>query len=142
MELEHPKRKRCRQEEFQETKDDHERDSDVEDQIYRHNGLRLDPDLYPRVPSHLFPDATLYGWTFTGSSDVDRVEYFQMELDHAIVNLDFYYTSGTVQTMKIDPTEGQVKLFGKGKQLLPSVYVKVLQRPLCHTDLRYGRRMG
>ena len=141
MELDRPQKKRCRQEGFQENKDYHKEVSYDKDQIHRYNGLRLDPTLYPRVSSHLFPDATLYGWTFTGSSNVDCVEYFQKESDRGVVKLDFYYTSGTVQTMKIDPTEGQVKLFGKGKQLLPSVYIKVLQYPLFHTDLRYGRRM-
>jgi hypothetical protein len=142
MEFDRVQKKRHCPIEFQKSKDDFPQDCGYDkSQIDRYNGRRLNRALNQRVPNHLFPDATLYAWEFTGSSEADQVEYFQKNLGHGRVKLDFYFTEGTVKTVKIDPIEGDVELFGKGKQLLPSVYIKILQTPLSHTDIRYGRRM-
>ena len=135
------KKRRCPTD-FQKSKEDFVQDFDCDERkVDRYNLRRLNPALNKRVSNHLFPDATLYAWEFTGSSEAEQVEYFQKDSKHGLVKLDFHFSLGTVKTVRIDPIEGEVQLFGKGKQLLPSVYLKILQMPLFHTDSRYGRRM-
>lgn len=106
----------------------------------RYNGRR--PNYYGRrVSSHHFPDATRYGWTFTGSCEGGRAEFFETDFSaHGTVKLDFYYTTGTVKTVLDHPRQGVTQLFATGESLTPEMYVAILQNPRHHTGNRYQRR--
>ena len=122
----------------------------------RYNGLRPDymhTSAGGRVPLELYPDPTLFGWTFTGSSEASRVEFFERAADDGsgdVVKLDFYYSTGTVKTSLHHPTAGRpTQLFGRagnanGPQpaITPEQYVEVLRNPRSHTGGRYHTRSG
>lgn len=122
----------------------------------RYNGLRPDnmhASAGGRVPFELYPDPTLFGWTFTGSSEASRVEFFERAADDGsgdVVKLDFYYSTGTVKTSLHHPTAGRpTQLFGRagnanGPQpaITPEQYVEVLRNPRAHTGGRYHTRSG
>ena len=124
----------------------------------RYNGLRPDymnTSAGGRVPSELYPDPTLFGWTFTGSSEASRVEFFERAAEDGsasgdVVKLDFYYSTGTVKTSLHHPTAGRpTQLFGRagdnasnGPQpaITPEQFVEVLRNPRAHTGGRYHTR--
>ena len=86
-----------------------------------------------------FPDATKYGWSFTGSAD-NVVEFFQKKTeDGTLVKLDFYFTTGTVKTSLNHPTKGKTQLFAK-MGVTPDMYVEILMNPRVHTNVRYQRK--
>ena len=106
----------------------------------RYNGRR--PNYRgQRVSEWDYPDATEFGWTFTGSCEGGRAEFFEKDFaQHGIVKLDFYYTTGTVKTVLDHPRQGVTQLFAKGDTLSPEMYRAILQNPRHHTGNRYHRR--
>lgn len=95
-----------------------------------------------RVDSANYPDPTHFGWTFTGSCEGGRAEFFEKDFaQHGVVKLDFYYTTGTVKTVLDHPRQGVTQLFGKGADLSPELYRAILENPRVHTDVRYHRRI-
>jgi len=102
----------------------------------RYNGQRP-ADLSKRVPG--FPDATEYGWIFTGSAD-NVVEFFQKTMmDGTLVKLDFYFTTGTVKTSLKHPNQGKTQMFAK-EGVTPDLYVQILKNPRVHTGSRYKNK--
>lgn len=104
----------------------------------RYNRIRPDYEGQ-RVNERLYPDPTTYGWTFTGSQQASRVEFFERPMNVGLVKLDFYYTTGTVKTTLYHPTTGPNQLFRGG--LTPEQYVAVLNNPRAHTNQGYRRRV-
>ena len=106
----------------------------------RYNGRR--PDYRgQRVSSRDYPDPTAFGWTFTGSCEGGRAEFFEKDFSqHGVVKLDFYYTTGTVKTVLDHPRQGVTQLFAKGNRLSPGMYRAILQNPRHHTGNRYHRK--
>ena len=104
----------------------------------RHNGVR--PTYYgDRVSPTDYPDATMFGWTFTGSVEASKVEFFEVDVgEGVIVKMDFYYTSATVKTSMLHPKQGHTQLFGK--RVTPDVYRQILEDPRAHTGVRYQRK--
>jgi hypothetical protein len=101
-----------------------------QEQLRRYNYQRPSYDvLQKRVGWNLYPDATEFGWTFTGSWDV--TEFFEKEN----VKLDWYFTTATVKTSLDHPTQGKTQLFGN--QVDPQQYLDILQNPRAHTGHRY-----
>mmetsp|Transcript_9491 Transcript_9491/g.19084 ORF Transcript_9491/g.19084 Transcript_9491/m.19084 type:complete len:759 (-) Transcript_9491:2242-4518(-) len=104
----------------------------------RYNHIRPDYEEQ-RVNEQLYPDATSFGWTFTGSQQASRVEFFEKTLNIGLVKLDFYYTTGTVKTTLYHPSTGRNQLFRGG--LNPEQYAAVLNNPRAHTNQGYRRRV-
>lgn len=105
----------------------------------RYNGRR--PTDGRRVSYEHYPDPTNYGWTFTGSCNGGRAEFFEKDFGSmGIVKLDFYYTTGTVKTVLDHPRQGVTQLFAKGDDLSPELYRQILVNPREHTNVRYHRR--
>ncbi len=100
----------------------------------RYNSLRPNYDN-KRVCLTAFPDPTAYGWTFTGSSEKSRVEFFEKEMNLGLIKLDFYYTTGTVKTTLVHPTTGANSLFRN--TVTPEIYIQILQNPRSHTNRGY-----
>jgi len=99
----------------------------------RDNGQRP-TDLSKRVPLSEYPDATDFGWTFTGSND-NVVEFFENDDG---VKLDWYFTTATVKTSLDHPTQGKTQLFGA--RVTPNTYLEILLNPRAHTNERYHTR--
>mmetsp|Transcript_23792 Transcript_23792/g.27521 ORF Transcript_23792/g.27521 Transcript_23792/m.27521 type:complete len:447 (+) Transcript_23792:107-1447(+) len=99
----------------------------------RYNGQRPDSNvLKRRVPFDEYPDATEFGWTFTGSWDA--VEFFEKD----DIKLDWYFTTATVKTSLEHPTQGKTQLFRKSVDKI--LYREILENPRVHTDQGYQRR--
>lgn len=103
----------------------------------RYNGIRPNYDGQ-RISQELYPDATTFGWTFTGSVEESRVEFYEKRLNMGIVKLDFYYTTGTIKTVLQHPTSGRNQLFRA--QVSPEQYTAILMNPRAHTGQGYRRR--
>lgn len=104
----------------------------------RRNSVR--PAAGTRVPREQYPDAADFGWTFTGSAEASRVEFFERNFpQHGLVKLDFYYTTGTVKTVMDHPRQGTTQLFARGDNLSPDTYKAILRNPRHHTGVRYQR---
>jgi len=102
----------------------------------RYNGKR--PTVGNRVNYSDYPDPTNYGWTFTGSCNGGRAEFYEKDFaEHGIVKLDFYYTTGTIKTVLDHPRQGVTQLFAKGSDLSPALFRKILENPRAHTNVRY-----
>jgi hypothetical protein len=97
----------------------------------RYNGQRP-RDLSNRVDFNLYPDATQFGWEFTGSSGV--TEFFQKDG----VKLDWYFTTATMKTSLDHPKQGRTQLFAG--QVDPNTYRAILENPRAHTGKRYHRK--
>ena len=107
----------------------------------RYNNMKPSYFPYARVPERLYPDpSSTGGWKFTGSSEKEKAEFYEMESDHGLVQLNFYYTSGTIKVVLMHDVDGEVQLFKKGRSLLPDIYKLVLQDPITYTDTKYRRR--
>jgi len=103
----------------------------------RYNNIR--PNYHGnRVNTLHYPDPTRYNWTFTGSNEEGRVEFFEKTLNFGLVKLDFYYTTGTVKTTLVHPTTGPNCLFRN--TVNPDVYIQILQNPRVHTNRGYRSR--
>jgi len=99
----------------------------------RYNGIRPNNImLQNRVSWKDYPDATEFGWVFTGSSDV--TEFFEKDG----IKLDWYFTTATVKTAMDHPTQGKTQLFRR--QVDAGLYRKILENPRIHTDQGYQRR--
>lgn len=96
----------------------------------RYNNMRPNYNLFPRVQYGWYPEPSNFGWRFTGSCEVDKVEYYEREVENGIVYLDFYFMTGTARTIVNHRIDGQITLFGRGKSLLPDVYQKILLNPM------------
>jgi hypothetical protein len=97
----------------------------------RYNGQRP-LDTSQRVSWNDYPDATEFGWTFTGSHEESRVEFFERD---GIIKLDWYYTTATVKTSLDHPKQGRTQLFAS--QVTPELYLQILLEPRAHTGQRY-----
>jgi hypothetical protein len=110
----------------------------------RYNGLRIphyNQRHQRRVSLEDYPDPTDFNWIFTGSSEASCVEFFEMTTDDGVlVKLDFYYTTGTVKTSLVHPTQGPTQLFGRGSAVSPQLYRDILAYPRVHTNVRYQTR--
>ena len=115
----------------------------VEDTGYRYNGKRPEEIMRYENTGRLggFPDASNYGWSFTGSNPLSRVEFFEKTFndDYSLVKLDWYYTTATVKTSLEHPRQGKTQLFAKSG-VTPELYVQILENPRVHTDRRYQRK--
>ena len=109
-------------------------------------GLRYNekrPDYHgTRVSLQDFPDPSMYGWTFTGSQEASKVEFFEKRLnDGSICKMDFYYTTATVKTTLYHPVQQRrTQLFRRCLGSDPDIYVQILKNPRYHSDLGYNRR--
>lgn len=111
-------------------------------QKLRYNNIIPDFQTYNRLrtPERLFPQPANFGWTFTGSSEKDVVEFYEKESELGRVLLDFYFASGTIRVVLVHDEEGEMLLFKKGKSLLPDIYRNVLDDPIANTDAKFRRR--
>ena len=101
----------------------------------RGNGIRPF-DITHHVPLELYPDPVEFGWIFTGSNEVSRVEFFEKDG----VKLDWYYTTATLKTSLDHPKQGKTQLFLSGNNMDPEVYIRVLLDPRAHTGQRYHQK--
>ena len=121
-------------------------------QSLRYNNIRPNYTVHHRVPERLYPDPTKYGWKFTGSTAgatvsaraQDMAEFFERESEHGRIHLDFYFHSGTIQVVLMNPNPndlegGEMQLFKKGRSLLPDIYRNVLDDPILNTDAKFRR---
>lgn len=108
---------------------------------HRYNGQRPEQMLGVHVERlEQYPDATVFGWTFTGSNAQSRVEFFERLFEDTLVKLDFYYSTGTVKTSMEHPRQGKTQLFCDQDQITPDLYAEILKNPRVHTDgQRYQR---
>ena len=91
-----------------------------------------------RVSLSEFPDPSMYGWTFTGSSEQSKVEFFEKNVNLGLVKLDFYYTTATVKTTLVHPSTGRNSLFRN--TVTPDIYRQILMNPRSHTNRGYRDR--
>jgi hypothetical protein len=101
----------------------------------RYNGMRP-PPAARRIPN--LPDATVYDWSFTGSTDT--CEFFEKTFSYGLVKLDFYFTTGTIKTSLNHPTKGRTQLFANRDAITPELYTEILLDPRAHTNVRYQTR--
>lgn len=111
----------------------------------RYNNMKPDyiSGAYKRVPERLFPDPSKFGWEFTGSSEEEKVEFYERQSEHGPILLNFYVTSGSIKVVLIRQEEGEImpiQLFKKGRSLLPDIYKNVLVDPIMNTDSKYRRK--
>lgn len=98
----------------------------------RYNHLRLH-FRNTRDPFHLYPDPTLYGWEFTGSSEQRQTEFFERRIGNETVLLDLSLCHGTIETVLDSPNSNPRILFVSSGVFQPEVYVRVLQSPKHNT---------
>jgi len=93
----------------------------------RENGVRADY-RGNRLDDHDYPDATAYGWKFTGSLESSCVEFFEQRTNNGgRVRMDFSYATGSVVTILDHPTTGSNPLFcGRAS---PDLYKQILLNP-------------
>jgi hypothetical protein len=104
----------------------------------RYNNIRPNYNNNTRVHTTSYPDATTYGWNFTGSCEQSKVEFFEKNVNLGIVKLDFYYTTATVKTTLCHASTGRNSLFRN--TVSPQVYVQILENPRSHTNRGYRKR--
>ena len=87
------------------------------------------------VDIRLYPDPTVFDWTFTES--LGATEFFEKrdELSGGLFKLDWYFTTATAKTSLNHPTQGKTQLFGKVAD--PDTYCRILENPRAHTGNRY-----
>jgi hypothetical protein len=118
----------------------------IEDEPPSQRGIRYNekrPDYHgERVSQDTFPDPTVYGWSFTGSHEPSKVEFFEKRLnDGSICKMDFYYTTATVGTTLHHPVQQRrTKLFRRCLKADPDIFVQILKNPRYHSSLGYARR--
>jgi hypothetical protein len=110
---------------------------------HRYNGERPEELMSYGPVNRLegFPDPTEYGWTFTGSSAVSCVEFFEkVGDDNKLMKLDWFYTTGTIKTSIDHPRQGKTQMFAKAG-VTPELFRQILENPRVHTDVqRYQRK--
>jgi hypothetical protein len=121
----------------QETRTAHDQ-GQVKSRAQRYNGKR--PNHYgQRVSIIDYPDPSNYGWTFTGSVEDSRVEFYEQNLNLGTVKMDFYFTTGTVKTILEHPTTGVNQLFRRCLAT-PEMFQQILGNPRVHTSIGYRTR--
>ena len=104
----------------------------------RYNGIR--PNYNDeRVNIELYPDPSYFGWTFTGSVEESKVEFFEKRTNIGLTKMDWYYTTGTIKTILDHPTTGRNALF-RGT-VSPEQFVSICKNPRAHTTRGYRRRV-
>ena len=119
-----------------------------------------------RVNYDDYPDPTVYQWSFTGSSSNENesdenhnynnveveeeislypIEYFEKDFGNeiGIIQLDFYYTIGMIQTYLVHPYDGRMDLFttrSTPKKLSTDSYRKILKDPRSYNNERYKKK--
>ncbi|KAL3775496.1 hypothetical protein ACHAW5_000241 [Stephanodiscus triporus] len=109
---------------------------------HRYNGKRPEEILRNADVGRLgrYPDATEYGWTFTGSNPASHVEFFEKTFDDGkLIKVDWYYTAATIKTAMDHPRQGKTQMFAKAG-VTPDLYVQILENPRIHTDQRYQKK--
>lgn len=103
----------------------------------RYNGRRPTYKGSGRISYDNYPDPAAYRWSFTGSSETNCVEFFEKDYGKTgVIQLDFYYTKGTVRTVLKHPKKGKKQLYSGGKKIGPTLYKKILMDPRTHIDRR------
>ena len=100
----------------------------------RYNSIRPNYNNQ-RVNTTNYPDPIVYGWTFTGSCEQSKVEFYEKNMNLGFIKLDFYYTTATVKTTLVHPTMGANSLFRN--TVTSELYVQILQNPRSHTNRGY-----
>mmetsp|Transcript_25425 Transcript_25425/g.37695 ORF Transcript_25425/g.37695 Transcript_25425/m.37695 type:complete len:416 (-) Transcript_25425:148-1395(-) len=99
----------------------------------RYNRMRPDSEfLERRVSWEDYPDATEFGWEFTGSWEA--AEFFEKDG----IKMDWYFTSATVKTALDHPTKGKTQMFRNSVH--PELYRDILKNPRVHTNQGYQTR--
>jgi hypothetical protein len=84
--------------------------------------------------------------TIEEETDIYPIEYFEKDFGNeiGIIQLDFYYTIGMIQTYLIHPYDGRIDLFTttstKKKLLSKDSYCKVLKDPRSYNNERYKKK--
>ena len=113
----------------------------------RYNGRRPTYMGTGRVSYDEYPDPTAFQWSFTGSGgehDAEiPVEYFEKDFgkEVGVIQLNFYYTIGTVQTTIVDPVRRiERDLFTKSQsKMSQQSYRKILKDPRSYNNERYKK---
>jgi len=92
----------------------------------RYNGIRPNYNG-ERVDIEHYPDPTYFGWTFTGSVEESKVEFFEKRTNIGLTKMDWYYTTGTIKTILDHPTTGRNALF-RGN-VSPEQFVSICKTP-------------
>ena len=101
----------------------------------RYNNTR--PDYAgTRVSIEAYPDPTSFGWTFTGSVQESRVEFFEKVINMGIVKLDWYYTTASTKTVLNHPSSaGRNALFRN--TVSSEQFMEILNNPRAHIGRGY-----
>jgi hypothetical protein len=97
-----------------------------------------------------FPDASEYGWLYTGCDETQGVEYFEKQyvqeekdadgipgnIALPTVKLDWYYMTGDCSVVMCHPINGTTYLFTSNGGISPELYIQVLEDPRNHQRLR------
>jgi len=97
----------------------------------RYNARRPTYKGTGRVSYDEYPDPTIFQWEFTGSDEIEAVEFFQKDYGTklGIIKLDFFYAQGTIRTILDHRKKGLRPLFVKNDQITSKLYRKILQDP-------------
>jgi len=107
----------------------------------RYNEKR--PDYHgARVSPQDFPDPSTFGWTFTGSREPSRVEFFEKRLnDGSVCKMDFFYTTASIKTTPYHPVQQRrTQLFRRCLGAEPDIFLRILNNPRYHSNLGYSTR--
>ena len=104
----------------------------------RYNGIRPNYNG-ERISLQQYPDPTSFGWTFTGSVEESKVEFFEKRSNIGLTKMDWYYTTGTIKTILDHPTTGRNALF-RGN-VSPEQFENICKNPRAHTTRGYRRRV-
>eukprot|EP00884_Botryococcus_braunii_P019372 jgi/Botrbrau1/6118/Bobra.331_2s0013.1 len=81
--------------------------------------------------SHHKANPSDYGWTYQGSNEQSRVDFYQRDG----VKMDYYYTTGTTKTSMNHPTQGNTQMFRQN--LSEQAFRDVCNNPRSHTGQGY-----
>jgi hypothetical protein len=97
----------------------------------RYNAQRPTYMRTGRVSYDDYPDPTVFMWDFTGSNELDAVEFFEKDYGAklGVVKLDFFYAKGKIRTILDHKTKGLRPLFVKNEKISSKLYSKILQDP-------------
>ena len=109
---------------------------------HRYNEKRPNYDANDgRVSLKNFPDPSTKGWTFTGSNEDSKVEFFEKKLNNgSLCKMDFYYTTGTIKTVLFHPTQQKTTQLFRKCAVAPEIFLKILDNPRFHSGMGYHRR--
>ncbi|OEU10926.1 hypothetical protein FRACYDRAFT_246801 [Fragilariopsis cylindrus CCMP1102] len=153
-------------EQHQQQQQYHNNNNNNEQRPQRYNRCRPTYIGTGRVNYDDYPDPTVYQWSFTGSSSNENendenqnynnveveeeisfypIEYFEKDFGNeiGIIQLDFYYTIGMIQTYLVHPYDGRTDLFttrSTPKKLSTDSYRKILKDPRSYNNERYKKK--